>query len=263
MSWARYDDELPMNRKVGALLQHGAHGAAAIGLHVLANTWSRHNGTAGAIPTHQVGLLVGDTKLGRRLAVLLADVGMFDVIEGGWMIHDFDDYSDPNDDGRSAAERKAELSAVRAAAGRRGGLAKAGKLPGKPDGKRVAEPQQTSGPVPVPVPIVQVGDNSTSENTGNGGGDNSRRDAVLDVYALAELNAARRRGDVRNERGYLAKARATGAAHEKLDAWLATFPTAQPTAIAAWLQGDTHSMAYCERADQLATIHPINGGPAA
>lgn len=132
MSWARYDDELSMNKKVGRLRAKGVDGIAAIGLHLLANTYCRHNGTAGEVEAHVPELLAG--KCGPKLARLLAEVGMFDVTESGWSIHDFEEFHDPTDPdpNRSAADRKRELSEKRAAAGRAGGLAKAGKDPSKP-----------------------------------------------------------------------------------------------------------------------------------
>lgn len=128
MSWARYDDELPMNQKVGRLIGRGQVGLAALGLHLLANTWSRHNGTAGIIEAHVPNSLAGPQ--GRKLARLLAEVGMFDDrSDGGWEIHDFAEFHDPNDPepNKSAAQRKKELSKVRAEAGRKGGKAKAAK----------------------------------------------------------------------------------------------------------------------------------------
>lgn len=260
MAWARYDDELPMNRKVGALLAYGANGAAAIGLHLLANTWSRHNGTAGMVPTAQPGLLVGDAKLGRRLAAMLTDVGMFDPTGDGWMIHDFDEFSDPNDDGRSAAEKKRDVSEKRAASGRQGGLAKAGKRASKTGSKSVATPQQTSSPEPEPVPVVHVSDNSTPENTLKGGDNSSKRDAVIERYAHIELAAARAKGTkIRTEDGFLAHKRQQARDHADLDRWLQERPTAPASAVASWIAGDTHSMAYYP-AEELAEVIQLREG---
>jgi hypothetical protein len=249
MAWARYDDELPMNKKVGALLADRVWGVAALGLHVLANTWSRHNGTAGMIPRHTPGQLVHDAKIGKRLADMLTTVGMFDIADGGWMIHDFDVYSDPNDDGRSAAEKKRDISAKRSAAGREGGLAKAKQT----SGKSLALPEQTSGPVPVPVPdpvpLVQVSDIPTSETTGPAGDNSDRRASALALYAAAELAKAKARGEVRSDVKYTAAARETGSRHPDLDRWLTEWPTAPSSAVAGWLAGDKHSMAYYDRVD--------------
>lgn len=252
-----------MNHKVGALLAHGQPGAAAIGLHVLANTWSRHNGTAGLVPWHTPGQLVHDLKLGRRLADMLAEVGMFDVTEDGWWIHDFDDFSDPNDDGRSAAERKREISEKRSAAGRQGGLAKAGKSPSKPDSKSVAELEQTSSPVPEPVPVppVQVSDNPTPENTDEGVDNSSIRERVLRIYAAYELESEKRKGTkIRTDEGFKRHKREQASANPDLDRWLAERPNAPASAVAAWLSGEMRSMAYYEQVEPheaMATVHRL------
>jgi hypothetical protein len=150
MSWARYDDELSLNCKVGRLRALGVNGIAALGLHLLANTYCRHNGTGGHVDNHVPELLVG--KSGCKLAAILEQVGMFDVsTDGGWMIHNYDEYHDPNDPDpdRSAAARRRELREKRVEAGRLGGLAKASNAASKP----LAVLQQTSSPVPVPIPL--------------------------------------------------------------------------------------------------------------
>lgn len=260
MSWARYDDELPMNRKVGELLSVGAPGCAALGLHVLANTWSRHNGTAGAIPAHQAGLLVGDAKLGRKLAGLLVSVGMFDVLDCGWMIHDFHDYSDPNDDGRSAADRKADISAKRTVAGRKGGLAKAGKAGSKEE----ALLEQTSGPEPVPAPRVPVRENSTPENTPAAGDNSSRHTRIAECYGVMALRVARLKGiPVKLDDAYAGKAQRRIERDPELARIADLFPTAPDDVIAAALHGEKHSLNNYPRADEidepLATVHHLPG----
>lgn len=123
MAWARYDDELALNRKVALLRSKGVDGIAALGLHLLANTWSRHEGTNGLVPAYIPEQLAG--RPGERLAALLTEVGMFDPDGDGWAIHDFCHYSDPKDDGRSASAKRRDLSVARAEAGSRGGRSKA------------------------------------------------------------------------------------------------------------------------------------------
>lgn len=258
MAWARYDDELAMNHKVGALMAYGVSGPAALGLHLLANTWARHNGTAGFVPAHQPGLLVGEAKLGRKLAALLEAVGMFDHADDGWMIHDFNEFSDPNDDGRSAAEKKKDISAKRAVAGSLGGKQTASKRAGL----LAANEQLNSSPEPEPAPRSQVSDNSTPENTG-GAVDISRRDATLNAYATLALEHASTHGtEIRSHDAYTRKARATAAALPDLQRWLDMFPDAPPNAVACWLMGDKHSMAYYTRTDELATVHTLPGRTA-
>jgi hypothetical protein len=151
MSWARYDDELTLNYKYGRLRAMGINGMAALGLHLAANTYARHNGTGGVVEPHVPELLAG--KCGPKLAAILVDVGMFDPVMTGWFIHDFAEFHDPNDPdpNRSASDRKKEISEKRAAAGRAGGLAKAKQTPSKPTGLLEAKRWQTSSPDPVPI----------------------------------------------------------------------------------------------------------------
>lgn len=164
MSYALYDDNLPSNRKVAWLRSQGVRGIAALGLHVLANTWCRHEGMQGFVPAYVPEQLVG--RDWRKLVALLSDedgCGMFIVVDGGWMINGYDEYG--RDDGRSADDRKADLSRKRAEAGRRGGLAKAKQHPGKrsskPDDLPVANGQQNASPTPIPTVA------STSEGSRN------------------------------------------------------------------------------------------------
>lgn len=154
MSWARYDDALPHNRKVAWLRANGTAGVAALGLHLLLNTWSRHEGMQGFIPAYVPEQLAG--RPWRKLVALLGEdgCGMLTAVDDGWMINDYDEYGD-RDDGTPVDERKAKLSKVRAEAGRRGGLAKAAKTASNatalPASKRPGKAKQSSSPVPVPV----------------------------------------------------------------------------------------------------------------
>jgi hypothetical protein len=181
-----------MNKKWVALRKRGVQGAAALGLHLLCNTYSRHNGTGGFIDEHVPEMLVGG--VGHELAALLLQVGMFDAADGGWTLHDFDEYSDPKDPApnRSANDRRRDMIEKRKEAGRLGGLAKSRRtgdllaesgLANSPDtfaaapskkgntaGQKaravanaskatdllLAKPWQTPSPVPVPVTNVRL-----------------------------------------------------------------------------------------------------------
>jgi len=154
VSWAFYDDRLPSNRKVAWLRSHGTAGIGALGLHLLANTWSRHEGMRGFIPAYIPEQLVGSPW--KKLVGLLEGCEMFEPCEGGWMIHDYDEYG--KDDGISAEEKRQKISEIRAEAGRKGGIAKAAKagkrsskLPSKPEAEPLANGQQSSSPTPIPT----------------------------------------------------------------------------------------------------------------
>lgn len=180
MPRCRYDDELPMNRKVARLRAQGVNGLAALGLHLLANADCRHNGTGGHVEDFVPDQLCGP-RLGRRLAQILEDVGMFDPHpDGGWEIHDYHEYDDPTDPSpdKSAAERKREISEKRSQAGRLGGLAKAGKR----QGVATAKPEQTSSPSPSPLVDENLA-TSVSQSVGGVGDDDDRVASALMLRA--------------------------------------------------------------------------------
>jgi hypothetical protein len=118
MSWVRYDDGFYSHPKVGAVI-HDDPGA--LSLHVLANTWSCQQKRPGFVPTHQPAVLVGNKTRGAKWAALLERHGLWDRVDGGWEFHDHRDYRESSK--RSTPGTPAELSAKRAAAGRKGGQA--------------------------------------------------------------------------------------------------------------------------------------------
>lgn len=257
MSWARYDDELSINRKWVALRAQGVKGAAALGLHLLANTWSRHNGTAGHVPSHVPEMLVG--RDGPKLAAMLHDVGMFDLTDtddgGGWTIHDFDEFHDPNDPdpNRSAADRKKELSEKRAASGRAGGLAKASKTPSKKVAVLQQEGWQNPSPVPVPEPVPKDSLPPKSLDSPEGGDNSaSRLTDIAQAYASHAYKTAVASGvQVKFQDRYEAKAHRTALSHDDIGRLAEMFPTAPATVIAACLNGDKHGLQYYPRADEI------------
>lgn len=138
MGWARIDDAFDDHEKVLALLDL-EEGAAALGLWTLCLTWAHRNTrkkgkTPGLLPTTLPRRFLGPR--GRELAAILVEVRLWDVVDDGWMIHDFAEYLPDK-----------EVSAARSAAGRKGAAARwgnrqtDGKLPsadGKSDGKPMA-----------------------------------------------------------------------------------------------------------------------------
>lgn len=194
MPWARYDDELPMNKKIAKLRAQGANGLAALGLHVLCNTWSRNQGTNGHIEPHVAEQQAGSARLGQKLASTLEAVGMFDRHpESGWMVHDFADYSDPNDPDptRSAADRRRELSEKRAEAGRQGGLAKAAKASSKTADLPDPLLEQCSSPVPDPVPDPFLHESSISSQGGTRPAPDDEMRQILERIATERSRDAR------------------------------------------------------------------------
>ena len=117
MSWVRYDDGFHDHPKVLEALDRDP---GSIALHTLANTWTSRNGKRGYVPNAAPRRLVG--AKGPKWAQILAEVGLWDVVEGGWQFHDWDEYAAPAKY-RAVAGTPEELSRKRAEAGRRGGQA--------------------------------------------------------------------------------------------------------------------------------------------
>lgn len=139
MSWARIDDAFDDHPKVLALLEM-EDAAAAIGLWTLCLTYAHRNTrkkdkTPGLIPSSLPRRFFGPA--GKNMAALLVEVGLWDEVEDGWLIHDFAEYLPTK-----------EVSAARSAAGKKGAAKRWGGKPDEPDGKTVAGPKQDDGNLP-------------------------------------------------------------------------------------------------------------------
>jgi hypothetical protein len=86
--WARLDVGLPSNLKIIRLVSM-RNGRAALGVAVCAILWSVGNGTNGVIPEMALPHIHA-----RKIDVTtLVEAGFWHPYpEGGWLIHDFDDY---------------------------------------------------------------------------------------------------------------------------------------------------------------------------
>lgn len=137
MGWGRMDDEFDEHPKVLALLDENdeADAAAALAVWVLAFPYAHRNSrrrgrTPGFIPTGLPRRALG--SLGRRGAEILVKHRLWDVVEDGWVFHDFADYL-PSEKTRQE----------RAEAGRKGAQARWHK-----NGTAVAPPSQADGNLP-------------------------------------------------------------------------------------------------------------------
>lgn len=140
MAWVRYDDQFHVNPKVTAVI---AEDAAALALHVLANTWTNSQKRMGFVPRHQPGVLVCDRTQGTTWAKVLVRHGLWhdrdndcaacreeyadlpDDVDG-FVIHNAKEYRAPARE-RLTSGTAADLSEKRREAGRRGGLASAAR----------------------------------------------------------------------------------------------------------------------------------------
>ncbi len=111
MTFFLVDDQLTMNKKVLALIENeGERGAAALGLWVAAGSFSQAKLSDGLVTTGDAVRLLLSKPLALRLAGLLVRYGLFDVVDGGWQIHDFGKIHRQNGDAiKNERERRAEL----------------------------------------------------------------------------------------------------------------------------------------------------------
>lgn len=141
MGWARIDDAFDDHEKVLALLDLD-EGMAALGLWTLCLTYAHRNTrkkgkTPGSIPATLPRRFGGSD--GKAWAGLLVEVGLWDEVDDGWMIHDFAEYLPGK-----------EVSAARSAAGKRGAASRwgnkraDGKLPSS-DGNANGKPMASDG----------------------------------------------------------------------------------------------------------------------
>lgn len=112
MSWLKLSDDFPNHPKVLTLDD------AAFRLHVTALCYCARSGTEGFVSAKVAPRLRLDAD---ELIPHLIDAGLWEPCDGGWMIHDYLQYNLSN-------ARVAEIKALRAKAGRRGGLAPAKQI---------------------------------------------------------------------------------------------------------------------------------------
>jgi len=120
MAWARLDDGFGDHPKVLELIDtlNEMAGAAAIGLWTLGLSYAHSTMRTAKIPGYVPRSFVHRARVPAAVGEWLCDAGLWERAEGGWIIHDFDDYLPSS-----------ELKAKRAEAGRRGAEARWGKRP--------------------------------------------------------------------------------------------------------------------------------------
>lgn len=118
MAWARIDDGFGDHPKVLELIDtlNEMAGAAAIGLWTLGLSYAHSTMRTAKIPGYVPRSFAHRARVPAQVGEWLCDVGLWERAEGGWIIHDFNDYLPSS-----------ELKAKRAEAGRRGAEARWGK----------------------------------------------------------------------------------------------------------------------------------------
>jgi hypothetical protein len=135
MTWIRVDDHFADHPKVMALAHDRLTG---LGLwHVAASYCARYL-TNGFVPSTHVRANAPVRLINRMVAV-----GLFDPVDGGYMLHDWLNYN-------PSREAVKEAQAKKRAAGQAGGRASAGA---RAQANGAADDEAKSNPVPVPQPI--------------------------------------------------------------------------------------------------------------
>lgn len=152
--WGRIDDKLHSHPKFcGVSLE-------ASGLWLLCVSWSCDYGTDGKLPIAQITRFAG-TKA-KKIAKELVDAGLWEIADGGFLVHDFLKYHEPSEQYQARAGAK---TAARSEAGRAGGVrsgeARRNRDDSKPEAKHEAKPKQnrskTEPPNPNPNPYAASG----------------------------------------------------------------------------------------------------------
>lgn len=87
MGWVRYNDDFHDDPKVAAIMDGCPE---ALALHLLASTWTARNRRQGFVPAVLTRRLVGPN--GDAWAAALVAAGLWDVVDGGWRFHDWNQH---------------------------------------------------------------------------------------------------------------------------------------------------------------------------
>lgn len=138
MAWVKLDDQAPRNAK---LLKAGP---AAAWMWVCGIAHCQAHMSEGFIADIAIPM-VGITGAARslKLADVLVKCGLFDRVDGGYLVHD---YLDHNETREEALARKTSLAAKRAASGRAGGLASGVARSNEANGKQRIEAKRSPDP---------------------------------------------------------------------------------------------------------------------
>jgi hypothetical protein len=158
VTWVRLDDEFPKHPKIAEV------GPLGLAMQVAGLCYCNHYLTDGYVPRAVAATLLdlegigiftgtytGEDAHWKLVAECLVIAGVWDEVEGGYEIHDYDEY-------QPSREQVLEERAKKQAAGRAGGKATAAaraKAPASSGGAAVA--QAKSKPVPVPDPVPKPG----------------------------------------------------------------------------------------------------------
>jgi hypothetical protein len=149
MAWVRIDDDFHAHPKV----QQAWHACpTSIGLHALAMSHCARYLTDGHVSQSFAKTCLPGAAGRKRAVGALVAAGLWVPQDGGWQIHDYLDF---NPSREQVLSDRAELSEVRAAAGRKGAKARwqtGWQTDGKPMAPAVDGKPMAPYPVPSPFP---------------------------------------------------------------------------------------------------------------
>jgi hypothetical protein len=145
LAWVRLDDHFSEHPKIASLSD------PALALWVTGLAYCNRNLTDGFIPKAvgigQLRWCEGNTA---PAIAELETAGLWDAVEGGWQVHDFDEFQPSREQVEAERENKQR-------AGRAGGLAAArARAQARSQAPATAPAKAESKPVPVPVPVPET-----------------------------------------------------------------------------------------------------------
>lgn len=154
MPWGKLDDSFYDHPKLDEL---GRDRLAGAGLWAVSISWCNKRLTDGHVTFERIARLGGTTRLAERLA----DVGLYERVPGGYLIHDFLDFNDS----REMVEARREAERIKKRSQRAAGSASVGRgrdgryvSPGDTPGESPATRPDPSRPVQeIPPPPAERG----------------------------------------------------------------------------------------------------------
>lgn len=155
MTWVKIDDQWPNHPKARAAGKNGRE------LAIASWCWSAANLTDGFIATHDLPLLAAQAEVpARPTARRLVEVGLWEEVEGGWLVHDYLDRNPTADKVLATREARSRSGAK---GGRKSGESRrASKSEANASATGEAEGKQNRTPSPSPSGVVDPSTGSTA-----------------------------------------------------------------------------------------------------
>lgn len=106
MAWVKLDDAMPSHPKVLA------SGPLGFALDVAGICYSNAHDTDGFVPAVALPAVLPGLPSPRKHAAALVAAGRWHVVDGGWLIHDIDDYQFSREEQEERARKKREKAAL-------------------------------------------------------------------------------------------------------------------------------------------------------